>query len=141
MIREVSFGLLTLYFIATGAEVPATAPVPSRTSAMITLSFDLSSPISTEKFPLWSVCADFTFAPLSLILIALVGFDVPLTVIVFVETVVFELGSLMVISDFTGGGSSFDTAVISNFFSISSAVSSSKTVILYLPAFLSVNPF
>lgn len=42
----------------------------------------------------------------------LVAFDVPLTGIVFVETVILLTGSLMITSAFVGGGASFSTAVI-----------------------------
>jgi hypothetical protein len=81
-------------------------------------------------------------APLSLIFIELVGLELPLISIVFVETVVFVAGSLMTISDFAGGGASFGIAVISISLVIPSAdVSSSNTERVYLPAFLRVNHF
>lgn len=42
----------------------------------------------------------------------LVAFDVPLTGIVFVDTVILLTGSLMSTSALVGGGASFSTAVI-----------------------------
>ncbi len=53
-----------------------------------------------------------TFLPLRRILILLVAFDVPLTGIVFVETVILLTGSLINTSAFVGGGASLSTAVI-----------------------------
>lgn len=141
IVREVSFGTSVLNLIVTGADVPTTAPVPSRTSATMRFSSGLSSPISAEKAPSLSVCVVFTFVPLSLILTELVGFEVPLTRRVFVETVVFVVGSLMTMSAFVCTGSPFGTAVTSTTFSIPPfGPSSSKITSSYLPAFLSVKP-
>jgi hypothetical protein len=104
-------------------------------------SSGLRSPISAEKAPSLSVCVVFTLVPLSLMLTELVGFEVPLTRIVFVETVVFVVGSLMTISALTGVVSPFGTAVTSTTFSIPPfGPSSSKITSSYLPGFLRVKP-
>jgi len=113
-VREVNLGVSTPNLIVVFGDVQITAALPSNTSATISLLHETRSPIVVENFPSLSVCIGgfVTFFPLRLILIELFAFDVPLTVMVFVETVVSATGSVIVTTAFSGGAVSLLMTVI-----------------------------